>query len=53
LFVHLSLLEFFAEMWDYNDVPSERLDELVSDSAYLAGGIRSPAESPRGSHDER
>lgn len=29
LFVHLSLLEFFAEMWRGDDVPTERLDELV------------------------
>jgi hypothetical protein len=29
LFVHLSLLEFFAAMGDLNDVPGERLDELA------------------------
>ncbi len=29
LFVHLSLLEFFAEMWDLDDVPIERLDALA------------------------
>jgi hypothetical protein len=30
LFVHLSLLEFFAEMWDFDDVPAERLDEITA-----------------------
>ncbi|MCA1600844.1 MAG: hypothetical protein LC776_04060, partial [Acidobacteria bacterium] len=29
LFVHVSLLEFFAGMWELDDVPRERLDELV------------------------
>lgn len=29
LFAHLSLLEFFADMWCYDDVPAERLDALV------------------------
>jgi hypothetical protein len=29
LFVHLSLLEFFAGMWDLDDVSAERLDELA------------------------
>ena len=29
LFVHLSLLEFFADMWRLDDVPAERLDELA------------------------
>jgi hypothetical protein len=29
LFVHLSLLEFFAEMLDFDDVPAKRLDELA------------------------
>jgi hypothetical protein len=29
LFVHLSLLEFFAEMWDIDGIPAELLDALV------------------------
>lgn len=29
LFVHLSLLEFFAELWSLGDVPAERLDVLA------------------------
>jgi hypothetical protein len=29
LFAHLSLLEFFADMWRSGDVPAERLDALV------------------------
>lgn len=29
LFVHLSLLEFFADMWELDDVAAERLDALA------------------------
>lgn len=29
LFVHLSLLEFSADMWDFDDVRAERLDALT------------------------